>query len=191
MLRYLVFAAAVILSPINPVHANEYEPAMRAYLEGDIVNWATSDAIIAAISAQNQQTSGYDQSRIDEMDAAWRSEVGEPDSPTIAPVITGQTADFLRAQVAASAGRITEIFVMDARGLNVAASDVTSDYWQGDEAKFTETFARGASAFHFSEVEFDESTQRYQAQISITITDPATGQPIGAMTVGIDAEALL
>jgi hypothetical protein len=80
---------------------------------------------------------------------------------------------------------------MDQHGLNVAASAMTSDMWQGDEAKFTETYSMGAGAVHFSEVELDESTQRYQAQISVTIVDPATGEPIGAMTVGVDAEALL
>ncbi len=80
---------------------------------------------------------------------------------------------------------------MDAHGLNVAASDVTSDFWQGDEEKFTETYGRGSGSVHFSEVEFDESTQRYQAQISLTIMDPTTNQPIGAMTIGIDPEALM
>jgi hypothetical protein len=68
---------------------------------------------------------------------------------------------------------------------------MTSDMWQGDEAKFTETYSVGAGAVHFSDVELDESTQRYQAQISLTIVDPASGEPIGAMTVGVDAEALL
>ena len=191
MTRELMFAALAGLVFANAAAANDYEPAMRAYLEGEIVGWASSDTIITAISAQNLVTSGYDQVRIDALDSAWRGEVGASDTPTITPVVTGQTAEFLREHVAASGGRITEIFVMDARGLNVAASDVTSDYWQGDEAKFTETFARGVNAFHFSDVELDESTQRYQAQISITITDPETGQPIGAMTVGIDADALM
>lgn len=49
----------------------------------------------------------------------------------------------------------------------------------------------GADAVHFSEIEFDESSQSYQAQISMTISDPATGAPIGAMTVGINADALM
>ena len=86
---------------------------------------------------------------------------------------------------------ITEVIVMDAKGLNVAASGATSDYWQGDEAKYQETYPKGPGAVHFGEVEFDESSQTYQAQISITVTDPDTGRPIGAMTVGVDAEVLL
>ena len=79
---------------------------------------------------------------------------------------------------------------MDARGLNVAASGVTSDYWQGDEAKFRETFGKGPRAMHISEVEFDESSQTFQSQLSVPIVDPVTQEPLGAITVGLNAEQL-
>ena len=85
---------------------------------------------------------------------------------------------------------ITEIFVMDARGLNVAQSDVTSDYWQGDEAKWQDTFSKGPGAVHISEVEEDESTQTFQSQVSMSVTDPADGSVIGAITVGVNVEML-
>jgi len=80
--------------------------------------------------------------------------------------------------------------VTDNRGLNVAASDATSDYWQGDEDKFTKVFPVPDGVF-ISAVELDESTQRYQGQISMTLTDPQTGEALGTLTVGIDAESLL
>ena len=105
-------------------------------------------------------------------------------------MLENDAATFLREQVEASGGVITEVFIMDARGLNVAASATTSDFWQGDEAKHSETYGKGVDAVHFGEVEFDESTQSYQGQISMTLTDPATGEAIGALTVGVDAEAL-
>lgn len=186
-----ILASAATLALASTASANEFEPAMRAYLENEIMGWAASDIIVSAINQQNLRTQTYDQAMIDSLDGKWRAEVGTGQTPTITPVIANSTAEFLREQVEASGGRITEVFVMDGTGLNVAASDVTSDYWQGDEAKFTETHGRGPEAIHFSDVELDESTQRYQAQISLTITDPTTGQPIGAMTVGIDAESLM
>lgn len=79
---------------------------------------------------------------------------------------------------------------MDAHGLNVAASGTTSDYWQGDEAKFTETYSRGAGAIHVGDVEFDESASGYLGQVSAPIVDPATNTVIGAITVGLNAEML-
>jgi hypothetical protein len=96
---------------------------------------------------------------------------------------------YLKEKVAASGGRITEVFVMDALGLNVAASNVTSDYWQGDEDKYAKTYNMGSGAVFVDEVEFDESSQTYQGQISISLTDPASGEVVGAMTIGLNAEA--
>jgi phosphopantothenoylcysteine synthetase/decarboxylase len=40
------------------------------------------------------------------------------------------------------------------------------------------------------EVEEDESTQALQSQASVTISDPETGEPIGAITVGINLDML-
>ena len=97
----------------------------------------------------------------------------------------------LRDRIAEYNGQITEIFVMDSVGLNVAASDITSDFWQGDEAKFTETYGRGPGSIHISDIELDESTQRYQGQISVTIVDPSNGLAVGAMTIGVDADSLM
>jgi hypothetical protein len=175
----------------TPSLAGEFDAAMQAFLDTEISAWSQSSEIVEAIHGQNAENAGLDQAQIDALDLAWRGEIGTSATPTIDPVLQSVAADFLRGRVDASGGRITEVFIMDRHGLNVAASAITSDMWQGDEAKFTETYSIGAGAVHFSEVELDESTQRYQAQISVTIVDPSSGEPIGAMTVGVDAEALL
>jgi len=190
-MKNLAAAGLAVFAFAAPVAANEYEPAMQAFYESEIAGWLENSVIVDAINAQNTSTLAYDQSRIDAMDQAWRAEVGTDNAPTITPVLTNSASDHLRMLVDSSGGRITEIFVMDGVGLNVAASSTTSDYWQGDEAKFTETHGAGPGVVHFGEVEFDESSQSYQGQISVTITDPKTGEAIGAMTVGIDAESLL
>ncbi|WLR94074.1 hypothetical protein [Shinella zoogloeoides] len=77
---------------------------------------------------------------------------------------------------------------MDNRGLNVGQSDVTSDYWQGDEAKWQIAF--GAGTLHVEEAARDESTQLMQSQASLPIRDPQTGAVIGAITVGLNLDAL-
>lgn len=183
-------AALIILATASASHADEFTPALKSYLETSIADWAQSDVLLEAIRSANARTSGYDAARIDEMDQAWRAEVGAASSPTIQPVLESAAADFLRDQVERSGGAITEAFVMDSVGLNVAASDVTSDMWQGDEAKFQKTYSVGAGAVHIGDVEFDESSQSYSAQISVSISDPATGELLGALTVGIDPEGI-
>ncbi len=188
-MRFLPAAAAAALLTV-PAAANEFAPAIQAYYETEISTWADDPVILAAIRAQNHRTAGYSDAQILALDEEWQAQVGAPASEIIRGVLENPAADYLRARLETAGGAITEIFVMDARGLNVAASGVTSDYWQGDEAKFRETFGKGRAALHISEVEFDESSQTFQSQLSFAILDPATQEPLGAITVGLNAEQL-
>ena len=183
----LALVAGFLATPSLAVDASD---AMGGFLDDNIVGWASDAMILDAIRAQNAETAGLTQAEIDAMDARWRAEVGTGATPTIDGVLKNPVSDMLRGHVDAMAGKVTEIFVMDARGLNVASSAVTSDYWQGDEEKFSATAGVGPDARHFSEIEKDESTGSYQGQASFAITDPDTGAVIGAMTVGINAESL-
>ncbi|MGI3168040.1 hypothetical protein ACRARG_02730 [Pseudooceanicola sp. C21-150M6] len=183
----------VVLSTMlaaGAVSADEYSDVLENYAKNHVMPWANDPVLITAIRMQNQRTGGFSQSKIEDLDITWRREVGQPQMPMIDAVLNNPASDFLRQKVENAGGLISEVFVMDARGLNVAASDVTSDYWQGDEAKFQESFGQGAGAFHLGDIDFDESTQTYQAQVSLTILDDLTGQPIGAITVGVNAERL-
>src|SRR3546814_10480376 len=86
-------------------------------------------------------------------------------------VMGSSLSKYLRQQQEATQGTATEIFVMDNRGLNVGQSEVTSDYWQGDEAKFQKSYEAGADAIFVDEVEMDESTQTFQSQVSMSFID--------------------
>lgn len=173
-----------------PAFANDFEPAMRSYVDSDVVGWVADPVLIDAIRTQNARHSSLSTADIDEMDREWQSQTDSSSRPLIDDVLSNAAADFLRQRQIASAGVISELFVMDNRGLNVAASAMTSDYWQGDEAKFTETFGRPAGTVHVGDVEFDESAQSYLGQVSLPIHDPETGTPIGAITIGLNAEML-
>lgn len=170
--------------------ADDYAAALQTYLDSAIRAWSADPALVQAIIAANTARAGMDQAAIDAADTAWRAEVGQAETPTITPVLSNPAADFLRQQVEASGGKVTEAFITDALGLNVAVSTPTSDMWQGDEDKFTQVFPMGAAGQHISDVELDESTQTYQGQISVAIVDPATQAVIGTLTVGVNADAL-
>jgi hypothetical protein len=83
------------------------------------------------------------------------------------------------------AGAITEVFVTDGWGWNVAQTGGTSDYYQGDEGKWQKTFASADP----NEIEIldivEEEGIRY-AQISLPIKDG--DKNIGAVTVGVDVD---
>ncbi len=188
MKRLPVAIAAAVLA--LPAQANDLAPAMRAYVSANVMAWASDPVVLAAIRAGNADHAGATPEQIQIWDQAWRAEVGTGLTPTIAPVVNNALSDFLRLRMAASGGTITEVFVMDDKGLLVGTSGITSDYWQADEEKWSLTFAKGPGAVHVGDVELDESSQTWQGQISFSLVDPATGMAIGAMTVGLDADAM-
>ena len=169
---------------------NEFTAPLTDFAKGQLRQIAEDPALVAAVIAQNATTSGYDQAKIDALDSQWKAEVDATDKPLIDATLGTPASKGLDAALNKSAGLITEIFATDAKGLNVAQATMTSDYWQGDEDKFTKTFGAGPDAVEIGDVEQDESTQTYQSQVSITITDPATGAAIGSITAGIDVGKL-
>ncbi|GAA6175412.1 hypothetical protein [Sulfitobacter pacificus] len=187
MFRSTLIALSVIAAPM--VQAAEVPPAMSKYIYDDLMKWVNDAQIVQAITEQNSVTSGLTEAEVIAKDNAWRAEVGSSSTPMIDTVLNAPLSTFLREHQGQSGGRITEVFVMDHHGLNVASSGVTSDYWQGDEAKFKQTYNKGAGSVFVDEIDLDESTQTYQGQVSFAVTDPATGDVIGAITVGLNASA--
>ncbi len=170
--------------------AQEHVGPVTDYVKANIESWLSDPVVIGAINEQNAAHAGLTQADIDALDKQWRAEVDAGSKPLIDKVLGTALSKFLAAKQAEAGGMITEAFVMDNKGLNVGQSEITSDYWQGDEAKWQKTYPVGAGAIFIDEVEKDESTQRLQSQVSIAISDPATGQAIGAITLGIDVEGL-
>lgn len=186
MMKRIALAALLGAFPLT-TNAAEATDAVTNFARAQA--WITAPVVLEAIAAQNVRTASIGQPEINDLDQDWRDQVGMAETPLITSVMTTAASDHLRAHVEEAGGMITEVFVMDARGLNVASSTVTSDYWQGDEDKYIQTFMVGPDAIHVSEVEFDESTQTYQVQVSMAIADPDTGVAIGAVTFGIDAQS--
>jgi hypothetical protein len=170
--------------------ANEYEDQLRNLFEQQLKPWLSSSLLIEAINKQNADHAGLTDADIDSMDKDWRSQAKSGGGPLIDRVVQREASSFLSKKKRESGELVTEVFIMDNKGLNVAVSDVTSDYMQGDEAKWQETYPRGAGQVFVDEVEFDDSSETFQSQVSATVVDPASGKAIGAVTFGINIDAL-
>jgi len=183
--------AALCLIPVAPSRAGDVhvEP-VTAYVEANIRAWIEDPVIIEALKSQNVLHAHLTQAAIDDLDATWRTEFASDIHPLIDTVVGNPLSMLLKDKQVASGGVITEIFVIDAKGLSVGESEISSDYWQGDELKWQKTYLAGASALFVDAAEKDESTQMLQSQASLTISDPNTRQPIGAITIGINLDAL-
>ncbi len=148
----------------------------------DIRNWLKSPVVNISIDAQNQRYMSIEQSKIAALDKQWRAERKAKDQPLVAAILSSPLSNYLTQIQAASGGLFTEIFVMDAKGLNVGQSAITSDFWQGDEGKFQKTFPKGKNAIFIDDAEFHDGTKTWRTQVNLTIAD-SKGTPIGAVTV--------
>ncbi len=148
-----------------------------------LVKMGTDPVIINAVKAQNAE--GKTLSQIQAMDKKWKATPGIADY--MAALMKSECGQHLRS-FQDSESFYVEIFVMDNQGANVAMTDKTSDYWQGDEAKFKKSFNNGQGAVFVDDIEFDDSTQSYQAQVSVPVKDGNT--IIGALTIGVDVDKI-
>jgi hypothetical protein len=183
-------AGAALLYLPAPLAADEIEDQLRDLLEQELKSWISEPMIIAALKRQNQEHAGLDDGAIDAMDQDWRTQAKSGGGPLIDRLLDNDASGYLAERKEATDGLVTEVFVMDNRGLNVAQSDITSDYMQGDEAKWQKTYPMGPTAVFIDEVEFDDSTETFQCQVSATVADPATGEALGAVTFGINIDEL-
>ena len=184
-MRMLVSVFCLIFTVmVSGAQAGEPAPqSVKDLAKNQLAQIGQDPVIVAAVKAQNSQNLTLDQ--IKERDETWRNTPGIDDF--MKSLMNSPCAKHLR-EIQNSKPYFSEIFVMDNQGANVAQTDKTSDYWQGDEAKFIESFKGGKGALHISEVEFDDSAQAYLVQVSVPVTDG--GAAIGAITFGINVDEL-
>lgn len=188
----IVFALGLTLPPATgPASAIDHTEAVWHVVETRVRPWMEAPIIVDALRRQNDLNRALTQADIERLDAQWRRETISDSRPLIQDLLGRDLSQFLRDTQARQAGLFTEIFVVDNRGLNVGQSDVTSDFWQGDEEKWQRTYLDGPDSVFIDGVEEDESTQQFQSQVSLSIADPRTGHAIGSITVGIDVDRAL
>lgn len=175
----------------TPGQEGVYRLPVDAYAQNELSNWLVNDDMIAAIHAQNDMYANVSEDDILAMDQGWRTQAKDGGGALVDQLLSHDVSVWLRDQQVGTAGLVTEVFVMDNNGLNVAQSVVTSDFWQGDEAKWQETYGSNTNAIHIAEIEFDDSTGYYQTQASMPVFDPATNEKIGAITFGINVQSLM
>ncbi len=181
--RVLVLSLLAAVPGVS-LAADEEAPASVVKMANAELSALGADPIIvAAVKAENAKGKTLEQ--IQATDQEWQKTAGV--TPFMKAMMESPCGQYLRKMQEAKPF-LAEVFVMDNLGANVAMTDKTSDYWQGDEPKFTESYKAGKGAIHISKVKFDDSTQSYLVQVSVPVKDG--DQAIGAITIGVDLDAL-
>jgi hypothetical protein len=91
-------------------------------------------------------------------------------------------------ELRSSSPEIQEAFLTDALGANVAITNKTSDFFQGDEVQYAEAFNEGKGGVHIGGLSLDESIQTYSVHVGVPVLDQ--GKPIGVLLAAVNVEKL-
>jgi hypothetical protein len=190
-MRLLRRAAALAIFALpffaaTPAAADEW--MIRDYLVDQVRGWSSSPVVLLTLEASNERYANLEQARIDALDKQWRAEREVEDQPLITAVLSSPLSSYLTRIQSDSQGLFSAIFVMDAVGLNAGQSAITSDFWQGDEAKWQQTFLVAPDAVFIDEVEINEDTGTEIRQLNMSIAQD--GRVVGAITVDVNITEL-
>ena len=127
---------------------------------------------------------------IEALDIQWQHEAGVAEQPLISEIISRPTSAYLRSVKELSNGLITEAILVGGAGLNVAQSDVTTDYYQADESAWSALQDKPSSDYYIGGIRYDESSRKFQVKVSWTITG-TEGERRGILILGMDVEEAL
>ncbi len=165
-------------------------PEVQAQMDAEakvIQQWVAQPQFIDAVKAHNAQ--GLSLGEIKQRDAAWiQAASSKQETALMKACLTHPLGEWLSTKNKEGRGRYPEAFLTGNQGANIAMSKTTSDYWQGDEEKWLESFADGSGKVYYGEPELDDSSRAMLVQISVPVMD--AGKAIGVLVVGVRFSAL-
>jgi methyl-accepting chemotaxis protein len=150
---------------------------------------AQTPLLVETVKQANQDRISYTDTEIKDLDQQWID-----DKPEIAPVVAGIQNNPLSLYLSSflkTDSNEVEVFVTDEKGLNVAMTNRTSDFLQGDEDWWKSAFADGKGNPYIAHVEYDESSKAYAMNIGVPIYDPSTQTVIGILRGTMNVSALI
>jgi hypothetical protein len=126
----------------------------------------------------------FDPAVVREIDREWTQKRAVP--AAVAGLMTNRASAFL-ADVVARSPIYREILLTDRQGRLVAASNLTSDYYQADEDWWYESLGNGVHGrLTVSDVQWDDSARAYAVSIAVPVLDPSTETLAGILEVWAD-----
>ncbi len=158
--------------------------AVKTFAKQKLLPHCSNPVFVQAVAAQNARKLALDE--IKQIDKQWMAAEDE------LPIQAELTKNACAAEIKKICGEntcLTEVFVMDNQGANVGQNALTSDYWQGDEPKWQNSFAGGKGGVDVGKNQLDKSTNQSIQQISLPVIDEQ-GNVIGAVCWGVAVEKL-
>lgn len=187
LIRFLVGLLVLMASVPIATSAFELSEKMKKNLQTDIKvfqKWVKMPLFVNSVLEQNSKN--IELSEIKKWDRDWIANFKEKkvDNPLMEKVLFHPLGEWLRKQNRERNGRYPEAFLVDNQGAVIAASQLTSDYWQGDESKWILVFSdKKEGAIVVGTPEYDESSRSMAVQVSIPVLNE--GIAIGVLIVAV------
>lgn len=130
-----------------------------------------------------------DQRQVETLDQQWQQKRQAP--AALSGVLSNAASRFL-ADVAKQDPLYRELLVTDRHGRLVAASQLTTDYYQADEGWWTQALDDGRRGRIFvSDVRFDESAGVHAFDIAVPVVAPDSEELVGVMKIVASSQEML
>ncbi|HEY7159671.1 MAG TPA: PDC sensor domain-containing protein [Acidobacteriota bacterium] len=176
----LLFCLVVLFS--SAAQSENIPPKLQQEID-KTEKYAKDETVIHAVQTQNQRRVSMDE--ILKMDRDWiRGTISED----LVKSLMDNHCALKMKELANEIQSSMEAFVMDDQGVLVCMTQRTSDYWQGDEPKWIDSFKGGAGETVVSKREYDQSTKSTLVHVSVPIMDEQ--KAIGVLCIGINLTKL-
>jgi hypothetical protein len=167
--------------------------AVEQFVHDRVVNVgavADESLVVAAAEASNRLLAPVSEEalaeRIRDVEQGWN---GIPSASIVSGILSSDAAGRLRRYLELDP-RFLRITVTDARGVTVAATHKTLDYFQADEEFWQAIHAEGRGAVSVTKILYDEVTKSSYVGVGVPIVEESTGRFIGAVDALVDVSSL-
>lgn len=155
-------------------------------------HWLETKQLAKKVQELVKNRSKLTNSEIQKLDKQWHKE--RNDETDFEQTLIAKVFDTKVSRLAAEVKfnfieLVSEVIITDAQGLNIGISDIPSDYWQGDEAKYLQTVARKSKKLFIDQVSYDSSSASFLSQVSYALF--SDGKIIGMVMIGLNIEKAL
>ncbi len=163
---------------------NEEFDLFKGFIKARLLPLCTNKVFAQEVAGQNAKGVSLDE--IKKIDEQWKN--AEEELPIHVEKMGNNCAKEI-AKIIKELPVLGETFVMDNQGANVGQNALTSDYWQGDEAKWKNSYKEAKGGIDLGTRQLDKSTNVVDQKVSLPIIDEQ-GKVIGSVCFGVKVETL-
>ena len=156
--------------------------------EADILKALSYNQLVQDLVTESNEQGAFTKQEIDQFDAQWQASSAQNNNtdPLVSSVIFNALSDEFR-QFQEDFPQHIEIFLTDRQGINVAATNITSDYYQADEEWWQVAKQDG---LYIGQPEYDKSADAIAIIIAVRVKLPDNERSIGILRTTVALETL-